>query len=66
MKPINPPHLMQNGDRVKYAHPSYPRYVLTGTVIGSYEDDRLVVLTEGGREWALFMKYLVPVQEGEQ
>ena len=57
-EPVVPPMIFGEGDKVTYCHPKHPAYSLCGTVIGSYEDDRLIVVTDGGREWALFTKYL--------
>ena len=50
--------MFQEGDRVKYAHPKFPKYDLTGIITGTYRDDRQVVVTDAGREWVLFEQYL--------
>ena len=48
----------KEGDRVKNENPKFPTYVLEVVVTGTYQDDRQLVTTDGGREWALFDKYL--------
>ena len=51
------------GDHVKYAHPAWPSYDVVGVIRGTYHNDRHVVVTDSGREWALWTKYLTLMSE---